>query len=349
MTPQGLHRLRIADLVVELPADLELPDEAVLEANLRPFVAVSGPEEGAADIVVDCAAGPVDERELPQGAFRVDVNRVGATAADDPIVKTYWLWEGEGAEGGEDRLTAETLRTLRETLRKPGKKSEAPKIHVRGALKTALEVVAGIHLGLAHLLPKRDGLLLHASAVRAADSAFVFAGPAESGKSTAASGFSGGTVLADERVAVRAPSPQPPFRPEFAGSPFPVPCSPVSRPDPPPVPSIRSSWLAYPVPMWGGKYSPVVADVVPLAMVVVVRKGAPLAASVLPAAAGMSRLARAVVHNHYDGARADWVLGILARLATEVPVVELSYGLGESFADVLVGRLDAARRGEASC
>ena len=108
-------------------------------------------------------------------------------------------------------------------------------------------------------------------------------------------------------------------------------------------------WAAYPVPMWGGKYAPVAPDVVPLAMVVAVRKNAPLAASVMTATAGMGVLARAVVHNHYDGMRADSVLGVLARLATEVPVVELSYGLGESFADVLIGRAGTVRREEASC
>ncbi|MBI5498913.1 MAG: hypothetical protein HY907_01610 [Deltaproteobacteria bacterium] len=332
MTPQGLGRLRVADLVVELPADLELPDAAVLEANLRPFAvgerAGADPEEGAADeadIVVGRAAASLDGAALPKGAFRVDVNRVDARPVEDPIVKPFWIWEGaEGREDAEtDRTTAEALRALRGTRREPGRKPVATTIHVRGALRTSLEVIAGIHLGLAHLLPKRDGLLLHASAVRAAGNAFVFAGPAESGKSTAAGGFSGGTVLADERVAVRS-----------------MQCT---------SPAPTHGWRAYPVPMWGGKYQPVAADVVPLAMVVVVRKNAPLAASVLPAPAGMSRLARAVVHNHYDGARADAVLGTLARLATEVPVVELSYGLGEPFADVLVERWVAARRGEVSC
>ena len=311
MTPRGLTRLRIADLVVELPADLELPDEAVLEANLRPFTEESA---GPADIVVGRVALPVDEVSLPEGSFRVDVNRAGGRADDDPVVKPYWLWDASFS------------------------------IHVRGALASALEVVAGIHLGLAHLLPKRDGLLLHASAVRAAGSAFVFAGPAESGKSTAANGFTGGTLLADERVAVRCAAP---------GSQFTAHSSQRRSSTPTPTPTGESRtgtrWKGYPVPMWGGKYAPVASDVVPLAMVVAVRKNAPLAASVMTATAAMGVLARAVVHNHYDGMRAEWVLGVLARLATEVPVVELSYGLGESFADVLLGRAGTVRREEASC
>jgi hypothetical protein len=282
MTLHGLTRLRIADLVIELPADLSVSDPEVLAANLGPFVDSS---TAPPDIVVESGALPLGVVPSTADSFRVDVNRIQGLDIDHPTVKPYWLTETSSG------------------------------IRVRGALKNALEVVAGIHLGLAHLLPKRDGLLLHASAARAAGWAFVFAGPAESGKSTAANRFDGGRVLADERVAVRR---------------------------------AQNRWSAYPVPMWGGKYQPVSADVVPLAMLVVVRKNAPLAASALPATSGLTRLAPAVVHNHYDGARADRVLGALAALATEVPVVELAWGLGDSFAETLLGRVPRAQDARAA-
>jgi len=274
-TPRGLTRLRIADLIVRLPGDLDLPDADVLETHLRPF-AWEG--EGAADVVVERVALPPDEASLPPGSFRIDVNRLPGRPVDDPSVRPHWLTE-------RDRSML-----------------------VRGACRTALEAIAAAHLGLAHALPARDGLMLHASAVNAAGWAFVFPGVAEAGKSTAASRFAGGTILTDERCAVRR---------------------------------VDGRWTAYPVPMWGGKYKPVSSKPVPLAMLVVVRKNAPLAVRTLPTSTAIGRLAPAIVHNHYDGMKAERVLGALAQLATEVPVVELAYAPGDSFTEVLLSQAPA--------
>ncbi len=274
MTPKGLSRLRIADLVVEIPEDLGLPDAGTLEEHLRPF-AWEG--EGRADVVVEAAAGT----GASAGTFSVDVTRVFARP------------------GGEERSVLPYLCT-----------EERSRLRVAGPLPDTMAVVSAVHVGLAHRLPACGGLLLHASAVRAAGWAFVFPGPAETGKTTAARGFRGGTVLTDERCAVRR---------------------------------ARDRWMAYPVPMWGGKYAPVASDVVPLAMVVVVRKNAALAATPMSGAAAISRVAPGIVHNSYDMVRAGRVLGVLTELATEVPVVELAYGLGDSFVEVLAGRLHAGR------
>jgi hypothetical protein len=296
MTPQGLTRLRIADLIVELPADLDLPDVGILEEHLRPF-AWAG--QGEAEVVVvqhleparpevsepqasACGGfGPADRIHAPRATFRVDVTRV------------------MGRPGGEERSVLPYLCT-----------EESSRLLVAGPLPDTMAVVSAVHLGLAHHLPRRGGLLLHASAVRASGWSFVFPGPTEAGKTTAAQGFHGGTVLTDERCAVR---------------------------------QVGDRWLAFPVPMWGGKYAPVPAAVVPLAMVVVVRKNAALAATPLSRAVAVSRIAPGIVHNSYDVVRAGRVLGVLAELATEVPVVELAYGLGDSFAEVLAGRLHGVR------
>jgi hypothetical protein len=77
----------------------------------------------------------------------------------------------------------------------------------------------------------------------------------------------------------------------------------------------------------------------PLAMVVLVRKRGPVSVRALAPAEAIGRLAPAVFHHRPDRAFSEGILEALAGLAGDVPVVELAYDLGDSFADVLVARL----------
>jgi hypothetical protein len=60
-----------------------------------------------------------------------------------------------------------------------------------------MAVVSAVHLGLAHRLPALGGLLLHASAVRAAGWAFVFPGPTETGKTIVRLEYPGRVIWLD--------------------------------------------------------------------------------------------------------------------------------------------------------
>jgi hypothetical protein len=182
MTPQGLTRLRIADLVVEIPGDLELPDAGILEEHLRPF-AWEG--EGEAEVVVEGACRTrvgVSLRVVgePRSAGRLRSGRPGASAPASPNRSCSFqvdLMRFIGRPGGEERSVL------------PYRCTEEPsRLRVAGPLPDTMAVVSAVHMGLAHRLPARGGLLLHASAVRTAGWAFVFPGPAETGKSTAAKG-----------------------------------------------------------------------------------------------------------------------------------------------------------------
>ncbi|MDI7266746.1 MAG: hypothetical protein QME96_01980 [Myxococcota bacterium] len=290
-------RLRVGGLAISLPPALAVTDAANLAVHIGPFaVADSGPP----DVVVRSDLDP--SADFPAGSFRIEVNRVlGGADGEGRSVKPYDL---AFANGG---------------------------IAVRGPLGDAISVVSAIHLGLAHLLPRRGGLMLHASAVRAAGVGFVFPGASGAGKTTAAEGFHGGEMLADERCIVRL---------EGAGT------------------STRERWMLHSAPMWGGKYGPVVSAAVPPAAVVLVRKDAQLGVEVVPAAAAMTRLAPGVVQNRYDAAAAEAVLAVLAGLVAAVPVIEVSFRPGDRFADALLRHVGAggggvsrraAERAGASC
>ncbi len=84
---------------------------------------------------------------------------------------------------------------------------------VRGQFRvgdSANSIEAIVRIGLSVTLPKRDGLLLHASAVVTANRAMVFAGKSGAGKSTIATLLADGdrdtapAKLADELIIVRA-------------------------------------------------------------------------------------------------------------------------------------------------
>ncbi len=277
-------RLRIGGLAISLPPALAVTDAANLAAHIGPFaVADSGPP----DVVVLSDLDP--SADFPAGSFRIEVNRVLGGPDGDGDGRSVKPYDLAFANGG---------------------------IAVRGPLDDAIGVVSAIHLGLAHLLPRRGGLMLHASAVRAAGVGFVFPGASGSGKTTAAEGFHGGEMLADERCIVR---------PEGAG------WGGASTST-----MGQGRWLLHAAPMWGGKYGPVVPAAVPLAAVVLVRKDAPLGVEVVPAAAAMTRLAPGVVQNRYDAAAAEAVLAVLAGLVAAVPVIEVSFRPGDRFSDVLV-------------
>lgn len=277
MTPEGLTRLKIGGLVVQLPVDLDVADPDLLERQLRPF-AWKG--LGRPDVVVDHL--PAEGRfQPPAGAFRVDVHRFIGGESNNPAIVPFWLMETSG------------------------------EITVRGRLDRTLAVIGAVHLGMAHLLPSRDGLLLHASAVQAAGWGFVFPGPSGTGKSTAARSFRGGTVLSDEKCVVRR---------------------------------VRGGWRVHPVPMWSWHYPPLPLKTCRLAMAVMVRKGGPVAVAAMAPTMAMAGIAPAVVHHHYDAARAGRVLDILARLVADVPVIDLAYGLGDEFAERLVSHVPAPGR-----
>lgn len=279
MTSGPVRRFEIGGLSVLLPPYLEVTDGDLLDRHLAPFAAGG---DGSPDVTLDLVPGP--RPDPPAAGFRVDVTRVTGPpeAASTSEAAVFVVEDGVG-------------------------------VRVVASARDAMDVVLALQVGLAHLLPRRGGLMLHASVVRAAGRGFVFPGPSGAGKTTAARRFSGGTVLSDERCVVRR---------------------------------IDGAWGVGGVPMWGGNYEPAVPDVVPMGMIVLIRKSVPLGvASVSPADAA-ERLAASLVHYRYDAASSDRVIGALAMLVSEVPVAELSYGLGESFAPALLARI--AGRGSAA-
>lgn len=173
---------------------------------------------------------------------------------------------------------------------------------VQGEMPDAHQVMMALHVGLARLLPRSDGLLLHASAVRYADRAFVFAGASGCGKTSAAAGFRGGDILADERVAVRR---------------------------------VNRTWLACPIPMAGDKYQPVEPHEVPVGAVVVMRKHCDLRVRCLASGDAAVRIAPAIVHHRCDAAGSARVLHVLAGLLRDVGAVELCWRIGDCFGDLL--------------
>ena len=283
MTRPGLTRLRIANLVVRLPDDLDVSDSDRLEANLAPF-AWDG--DDPPDVVVrDADAFPPPASPLTE--FPVDVIRVsGMGPAELRETRPHRVFIGR------DSTT------------------------VSGRLDNTMAVVMAVHLGLAHHLPRLGGVMLHASAVTVGNRAFVFPGRSGVGKSTAAHGFPGAKMLAEDRCVLR---------PADGG------------------------WQVHAVPVWAWRYGPAQRRDAWLAMLALVEKISGPSVEHLPTGTAVARLAPAVVHNHYDTDSAGRVLAVLGAIAAQVPAVELRYRVGESFADLLLARIaNAPERAEAA-
>lgn len=183
---------------------------------------------------------------------------------------------------------------------------------IGGMLPDAVAVVGAIHVGLAVLLPERNGLLLHASAAGVDGRAIVFPGASGTGKSTACAAVPGAVKLGEDRCAL------------------------VRR---------GSRWLVHSIPTWPGKYRAQPLAVMPCAGLVLVRKARPLAVRVPVLAEAASALLRSVVVAPGVAVSGERVLQLVMEVVGEVPCLELSYTLGQRFWPLLARRLGLSSRG----
>jgi len=269
MTPQGLTHLRIADLSIALQGSLPALGQPAVLRTLLPF-ATDAVE--VADIVVS-EARPSGSLRSGEPGFPLDVERILAPESEGRrATRRYWIDNSEH------------------------------QTRVVGPLGDLWELVAGIHLGLAHALPRVGGVLLHASAVCGSEGTFVFPGSCGSGKTTAAHGFAGAEVLADDRCVIRRTS---------------------------------TGWLACSIPLSAPMYSCILPAGIRIRLLAFVRKDASLSVVELPASRATTRLLSEAAFVGRGPGDPQRVLDVLAGLVDQVPVVELSYRPGDRFWEAL--------------
>jgi len=167
---------------------------------------------------------------------------------------------------------------------------------------TYSDILTAILVGLAQELPRRSGLLLHASAARFGNGVVVFPGGSGAGKSTAAHSFPPDQVIADERTAIR-----------HSGQ----------------------GWYAWSVPLLSEKYGMVKPADGPLKLIGIIQKNRSPSVRRIPSTDAVRALLGAVLCHHLDEASADRVLGVIVNLVRVIPVYQVACRAGDSVAELL--------------
>ncbi len=220
----------------------------------------------------------------------IDAELSTPSLTDEPV--EYPGVETATHEDGSVEFRRHDLRMELDSSRTRARVTVRPSLATHLPTKDPTPLDTPLRLLLASALPKRDGLLLHASGYADARGAILFAGESGAGKTTTALKLPHENVLSDDQIAVRR---------------------------------VDGTWVAWSLPMVGRYGRPTESHHARLRTILLLRKsdGAPAVTSIRGADA-LVGLARCVCRFEGHDSSAHGFLALVASLASEVDVATLA-------------------------